>query len=105
MSRGGSLVIIGAGQAGGRAAEALRAAGYAGRLAILGEETMLPYERPPLSKDLLAGKAPCDTLLVRHTDYYDAEGIDLHLGQPAVEIDRRNARVTLADGSRIAYDG
>jgi NADPH-dependent 2,4-dienoyl-CoA reductase/sulfur reductase-like enzyme len=100
-----SIVIIGAGQAGGRAAEALRGAGYRGRLAIVGDETMLPYERPPLSKDLLAGRSSCDALLVRDTDYYGAQHIDLHLGQPAVAIDREAARVALADGTRLAYDG
>ena len=100
---GDALVILGGGQAGGRAAEALRGAGYKGRLAIIGEETMLPYERPPLSKDLLAGRSSCDALLVRGTDWYDHEKIALHLGQPASEIDRQAARIILADGTRIPY--
>ena len=102
-SAGDHLVIIGAGQAGGRAAEALRGAGYRGRLAIVGDETMLPYERPPLSKDLLAGRASCDALLVRGTDWYDKERVALHLGQPAIEIDRAASRILLADGTRIPY--
>src|SRR5581483_2875304 len=100
---GDNLVIVGAGQAGGRAAEALRGAGYKGRLAIVGEETMLPYERPPLSKDLLAGRSSCDALLVRGTDWFDHEKVALHLGQPAVAIDRAQQRVTLADGTSIPY--
>jgi 3-phenylpropionate/trans-cinnamate dioxygenase ferredoxin reductase subunit len=100
---GDNFVILGAGQAGGRAAEAARSAGYKGRLAIIGDETMLPYERPPLSKDLLAGRSSCDALLVRDTDWFDKERVALHLGQPAVEIDRKAAQVILADGTRVPY--
>jgi len=94
------LVIVGASLAGLRAAQAARKAGFDGELVMVGEERHLPYTRPPLSKELLAGEhsvdqvhLPCDTL--------DAEW---RLGVPAASLDRARRRVVLADGDEVAYD-
>lgn len=99
-----NIVIIGAGHAGGRAAEALHAAGHSGAITLLGEENHRPYERPPLSKELLAGKMPIEKIYLHAPEYYGQSGITLRLGATAVEIDRTAQRVRLADGSQIAYD-
>jgi NADPH-dependent 2,4-dienoyl-CoA reductase/sulfur reductase-like enzyme len=94
------LVIVGASLAGLRAAQAARKAGFDGELVMVGEERHLPYTRPPLSKELLAGEQdtervhfPCDTL--------EAEW---RLGVPAASLDRGRRRVVLADGDEVSYD-
>lgn len=99
-----NIVIIGAGHAGGRAAEALHTVGHRGAITLLGEENHRPYERPPLSKELLAGKMPIEKIYLHAPEYYAQSGITLRLGATAVEIDRTAQRVRLADGSQIAYD-
>lgn len=101
---GETIVIAGAGHSGGRAAEALRGAGFQGRVVLVGEEEWLPYERPPLSKDLLAGKAALDTVYVRPAQWYDEHGVELMLGVRIEAIDRRAARLRLAGGKSLAYD-
>lgn len=99
------IVIVGAGQAGGRAAEALRMAGYDGPLVLLGEESWPPYERPPLSKDLLAGKIGPESTWIRPSrDWYAEQGIDLRLGCRVEAIDRSGRRVLLAGGGDLPYD-
>jgi 3-phenylpropionate/trans-cinnamate dioxygenase ferredoxin reductase subunit len=98
-----TFVVIGAGQAGGRAVEAMRTAGFAGRIALVGAETHLPYERPPLSKELLAGDdVPFQIMF--DAAWFAARQIDLYLGRRAVEIDRTTGRVALNDGSALPYD-
>lgn len=104
MSGSATYVIVGAGQAGGRAAEAMRAAGFEGRIIMVGAEAYRPYERPPLSKQVLTGEAAPDTAFLRPADYYADAGIELKLGVRAAAIDRANARLELADGERLAYD-
>jgi 3-phenylpropionate/trans-cinnamate dioxygenase ferredoxin reductase component len=98
------IVIIGAGHAGGRAAEALRAAGFSGKVTLLGSETHPPYERPPLSKDLLAGKIPAERAYLKPLAFYAEAGIDLRLGTTVLEIDRPAQRLRLADGATMPYD-
>jgi 3-phenylpropionate/trans-cinnamate dioxygenase ferredoxin reductase component len=98
------IVILGAGHAGGRAAEALRAAGFAGPVTLLGNERHPPYERPPLSKDLLSGKIAVERAYLKPPEFYAAQGITLRLGATAVAIDRAARRIGLADGSSLAYD-
>jgi 3-phenylpropionate/trans-cinnamate dioxygenase ferredoxin reductase component len=100
----GNIVIIGAGHAGGRAAEALRAAGYAGTVTLLGSEPHPPYERPPLSKELLAGTMPVEKTYLRPLSFYDEQKIDLRLEATAVEIDPAAQRVRLADDTTLPYD-
>jgi 3-phenylpropionate/trans-cinnamate dioxygenase ferredoxin reductase subunit len=75
----GTYVIVGAGLAGAKAAETLRAEGFDGPVVMLGEETERPYERPPLSKDYLLGKADRDTIFVHPADWYDQHDVDLRL--------------------------
>ena len=98
------LVIVGAGHAGGRAAEALRAAGHTGPITLLGAEHHPPYERPPLSKELLAGAIPIEKTYIRPRAWYGEQEIDLRLGGEAVAIDRGAQRVRMKDGTEVPYD-
>jgi NADPH-dependent 2,4-dienoyl-CoA reductase/sulfur reductase-like enzyme len=96
-------IIIGAGQAGGRAAEAMRKAGFQGRVILIGEEPEPPYERPPLSKAVLTGdKAPVSTRLLA-PEFYADNNIELITGTRAEAIDAQRHTVTLADGKTINY--
>jgi 3-phenylpropionate/trans-cinnamate dioxygenase ferredoxin reductase component len=99
-----SFVIIGGGLAGAKAAEALREQGFEGDLTLIGEEQHRPYERPPLSKDYLAGKAELESVFVHPAQWYDEHNVRLRLGEPVTAIDRSAHEVTLADGDRVAYD-
>jgi 3-phenylpropionate/trans-cinnamate dioxygenase ferredoxin reductase subunit len=98
------LAIVGAGHAGGRAALALRAAGYDGPLALIGAEPDPPYERPPLSKGLLTGAQAPASCLLQPAERYAALGIELRLGTPVAAIERAERRLRLADGTALAYD-
>ena len=77
-----TFVIVGAGLAGAKAAEALRTDGFTGRVVLLGEETERPYNRPPLSKDYLQGKSEKDKIYVHPKGWYAEHDIDLRLGDP-----------------------
>jgi 3-phenylpropionate/trans-cinnamate dioxygenase ferredoxin reductase subunit len=98
-----AFVIVGAGLAGAKAAEALRDSGFDGPLSLIGAEEHLPYERPPLSKEYLAGKADRDTVFVHELTWYRQQGIDLRLGSPVTAIDRAARQVRLADGARLPF--
>ncbi|HLR95367.1 MAG TPA: FAD-dependent oxidoreductase, partial [Jiangellaceae bacterium] len=98
------FVIAGGGLAGAKAAEALREQGFDGSLTILGDETHLPYERPPLSKEYLAGTASRDSLDVHNSDWYREHDVDLRLGTAAEAIDATAHEVVLSGGTRIGYD-
>jgi 3-phenylpropionate/trans-cinnamate dioxygenase ferredoxin reductase subunit len=98
-----AFVIVGAGLAGAKAAEALRGSGFDGQISLIGAEEHLPYERPPLSKDYLAGKADRDTVFVHDQSWYRRQNIDLRLGSPATSIDRAARQVRLADGARLPF--
>ncbi len=97
-----NIVIIGANLAGGRAAEALRAEGYDGRLTLVGEEPHRPYERPPLSKEILRGEWEPDKAFLRPAEYYAENDIELLLGSRATTLDAD--AVALADGTRVEHD-
>ena len=97
------IVIVGAGQAAAQAVEVLRKRGHRGPISVVGDENLLPYQRPPLSKKYLAGTLEPDRLLIRHAAHYDEHGVDFRLGFPAVRIDRTGHRVDLADGSHLEY--
>ena len=103
MTTDATYVIVGASLGGAKAAEALRAAGYDGRVVLLGAESELPYERPPLSKGYLQGKAERETIYVHPREWYDEADIDLRLGVRVTAIDPAAHEVVLADGSRIGY--
>src|SRR5258708_21668622 len=95
------VVIVGGGQAGLEAAAALRTYGYEGTVTLICEEPHAPYQRPPLSKDFLAGKHEADRLPLRALVYYQKHRIDLILGDKAVEINRAAKLVHLAGGGTI----
>lgn len=98
------IVIVGGGVAGVSAAEALRDAGYEGRIVLLSDEAVAPYDRPPLSKDVLrADEIPANVWL-RDEAFYRAKGIELVLGAKAASIDAPGHCVALSDGRRIDYD-
>lgn len=97
------LIIIGAGHAGGRTALALRAQGYPGRISLLGEEAQAPYERPPLSKQLLLQQCAPAACQLLPAEEYAAREIDLRTGQRVRAIRPSQHRIELADGSTLPY--
>jgi 3-phenylpropionate/trans-cinnamate dioxygenase ferredoxin reductase component len=97
-------IIVGAGHAGGRAAEALRNADPAREIILIGRESHPPYERPPLSKAVLAGTAAPHDSYLHPAEWYIEHDIDLHLATGVAGIDRASREVLLKDGSRVAYD-
>ncbi len=98
------IVIVGAGQAGGRTAEALRQQGFGGSLLLVGAEEEPPYERPALSKGFLTGAVPAERLLVRPPEWWSEQAVELRLGITAEGIDRTAARLRLSNGENVAYD-
>ncbi len=98
------VVIVGAGQAAAQAIETLRRRGHTGPITLIGDEDLLPYQRPPLSKKYLAGALERDRLLIRHADHYLSHGVGLRLGFAAVNIDRAARRVEITDGTSVEYD-
>ena len=98
-----TYLIVGASLAGAKAAEALRAEGFDGPLVMIGEETERPYERPPLSKDYLLGKAERETVYVHPQQWYTEHDVDLRLGVAVTAVHPSAHEVSLADGSRIGY--
>jgi 3-phenylpropionate/trans-cinnamate dioxygenase ferredoxin reductase subunit len=103
---GGSptIAIVGAGLAGAKTAEALRSEGFTGRIVLFGAEPHRPYERPPLSKDYLQGRADRDAVFVHPADWYPGHRIDLRLADPVVAVDRAGHRLTTRRGDRLDYD-
>lgn len=99
----GTVVVVGASLAGLRAAEELRRLGFDGRLVMVGAESHLPYDRPPLSKAVLAGEADADDLALRRAGADDL-GIDWRLGRRATGLDVPGRVVELDDGERITGD-
>lgn len=97
------VVIVGAGLGGLRAAETLRAAGYAGAITVVGDEEYLPYNRPPLSKEALAGGIDVASLEFRRKPSVD--DVRWLLGTPVVGSDLAARTVTLSDGTVLAFDG
>ncbi len=99
-----TFVVVGASLAGGTAAATLREEGFDGRLVLIGDEPVLPYERPPLSKRYLRGEASADQLLVRPPEWWAAHDVDMLSGVRAEAIDAGERVVTLSDGRGIAFD-
>ena len=104
MPEGPVYVIIGASLAGAKAAETLRDEGFGGPIVLLGTEAEQPYERPPLSKGYLLGKADKASLYVHDEHWYAGHQVDLRLGVTAVAVDRAARRVDLDIGGPVGYD-
>lgn len=102
----GTIVIAGANMAGASAAQTLRQSGFAGRLILLGAESLPPYERPPLSKEYLLARVPEEKLLLRPVADYEAQGIELRLGVRAAALDVATHEVLLETlgGERMGFD-
>jgi 3-phenylpropionate/trans-cinnamate dioxygenase ferredoxin reductase component len=99
-----TFAIVGGGLAGAKAAETLRSEGFDGRLVLIAAEDELPYERPPLSKDLLRGEAERDSTHVHPAEFYEDNNVELLRGRVATSLDAKAATLTLDDGSELAYD-
>ncbi|MCV6968228.1 NAD(P)/FAD-dependent oxidoreductase [Mycobacterium bohemicum] len=97
-----AIVIVGGGLAAARTAEQLRRSGFPGRITIVSDEVHVPYDRPPLSKEVLRKEA--DDVALKPREWYDEQGITLRLGAAATGLDTAKRTVTLADGSVLGYD-
>jgi NADPH-dependent 2,4-dienoyl-CoA reductase/sulfur reductase-like enzyme len=99
-----SILIVGGGLAAQRAAETLRRAGHDGPLTMVCAEPRRPYDRPPLSKDVLTGAHAHDGVFFRPEGWYRDKDVELVIGTAATQLHRRERRVVLADGSELSYD-
>lgn len=97
-------VIVGAGHAGAELVAALRQNGYAGRVILIGDESELPYRRPPLSKAYLSGEVDRESLQIRSSAAYDKLQVECWTGMQVCAIDRQRRSIMLADGRVQAYD-
>jgi 3-phenylpropionate/trans-cinnamate dioxygenase ferredoxin reductase component len=104
MSTQQTFVIVGGGLAGAKAAQTLRDEGFDGRVVLLGDEDVAPYERPPLSKDYLRGDAGRDAIWAQEEGWYDAHDVELRTGTHVAEVVPASSEVVLDGGERIGYD-
>lgn len=102
VTTNGGIVIVGGGLAAARTAEQLRKAEYAGPITLISDEVHLPYDRPPLSKDVL--RAEVDDTTLKPAEFYAENNITLLLGSGAVKLDTEAQTVTLAGGEVVAYE-
>jgi 3-phenylpropionate/trans-cinnamate dioxygenase ferredoxin reductase component len=99
-----TLAIVGANVAGISCADAARKAGYDGRVVVIGAEPHLPYDRPPLSKQLLAGGWDRDRIALRQPGHYADAGIELNLGRTVTALDLAAGTLAIDDGQRLPFD-
>src|SRR5882762_10868849 len=99
-----TVAIVGTSLAGLRAAETFRREGFDGRIVAIGAEPHLPYDRPPLSKELLRGDWEPDQLVLRKQGVDDLD-LEWRLAARAVALDAAGREIALQDGERIAFDG
>ena len=97
------VVIVGTGHGAAQAAIALRQRGHEGRIVMIGRDTSPPYERPPLSKEYLAGDKAFERILIRPEKFWEDKGVEMRLGAAVTDIDPAGHTVTLSDGSTISY--
>ena len=97
------VIIVGSGHGGAQAAIALRQQGHADSVLMISRDRTPPYERPPLSKEYLAGEKPLERLLMRKPEFWSDKGIDVELGANVAEVDPLAHEVVLGDGRRIGY--
>jgi NADPH-dependent 2,4-dienoyl-CoA reductase/sulfur reductase-like enzyme len=100
-----TVVVVGASLAGSRAAEELRSLGHRGRVVLIGAEEHQPYDRPPLSKQFLAGSLDEERIALRPRGRYEDLGVELRLGLPAAGLDLDSREVVLEGGDTIGFDG
>jgi 3-phenylpropionate/trans-cinnamate dioxygenase ferredoxin reductase component len=98
------FIIVGASLAGAKAAQELRERGFEGQLVLVGSESEVPYERPPLTKDYLRGESEREKAYVHDRDFYGEHNIELLSGVTATKIDPDASRVTLDNGSELQFD-
>ena len=98
------ILLIGGGVASVRCARTLRREGFGGRILLLGDEPTLPYNRPPLSKELLRGDLPDDLVLAEPERWYERRGVDLLVAQRVIALDPHARAATLDDGVRISFE-
>lgn len=98
------VVIVGAGQAGAQAAISLRQGGFSGSIALIGDEPDPPYERPPLSKEYLAGEKTAARLLLRPLEFWAQRNVVLRLGERVARVDAKARTVATSNGAIIGYD-
>ena len=103
MAGAADVVIVGTGHAGAQCAIALRQRGFEGTVRLLGREPDPPYERPPLSKEYLAGAKPFERILLRPENFWAAKGIDWQGGAEVVGVDPDARTVELASGEELSY--
>jgi len=99
-----TFVIVGAGQAGGQAAESLRREGFEGRIVLVGDEPHIPYQRPPLSKKFMAGEMPLERLYFKPQEFFDTQNVELRLDLNATGLDAKAKILTLCGGEPLPYD-
>jgi len=99
-----TFIIVGGGLAGALAAQTLREEGFDGRITLLGDEPHRPYERPPLSKDYLQGKADRDSIFAHPEPWYAEHAVELRLGTAVTSLDPGARTVTTATGVQLGYD-
>ena len=99
---GNGILIVGGGLAANRTAEQLRRANFAGSITIVSDEVHLPYDRPPLSKEVL--RSEVDDVTLKPREFYDEQNITLRLGSAATGVDTEAQTVRLDDGSTLGYD-
>ena len=97
------IAIVGAGHGGAQAASALRQNGFAGSIALIGDEHDLPYERPPLSKEYLAREKGFERLLIRPAEFWQAKDVSLILGTRITHVNPQSHILTTAQSGSIAY--
>jgi 3-phenylpropionate/trans-cinnamate dioxygenase ferredoxin reductase subunit len=98
------IIIIGGGQAGDEVATQLRQQGFDGKLILISEESLLPYQRPLLSKAFLAGDVTFEQLLIKAPLSYEKSAIELHINQRVEHINRHDKRIRLSNGDLLPYD-
>lgn len=97
------IVIVGAGHSAGMAVASLREHGYAGEIVVVGEEAYRPYQRPPLSKNFLAGQMAVEQLQLKPEKFYQERSVTFRLNERVERIDRAGCAVALSDGSSLDY--
>lgn len=104
MTTSSTFAIAGGGLAGAKAAEALRDNDFDGHIVLFAAEDQLPYERPPLSKEYLAGKKKLDDFTVDPSPWYRDHNVDLRLGTEVTAVNAAEHTLALPDGTTVGYD-